>query len=353
MARGGAVSRDLVITLENMHEYMHLSITNFAAYALLLTNVGNPFEGKPLGVDVVRKGLESINGEVMARISKSGRIGSDSLRECAGDFIKGPEDYLIREEDFGVLVRLSTNCLMRYEAREFVRAFGGGAKEWIRFGSVELPLVKLALLGSAMTYVGRVFGGNHNSVYYLFLDIDPLLRGRVYGRVRGFLASLGGGGDEGDGGNNDGGRRKGRKRVVSPDDVSQIAKVVVPAALVLTGLGGEELVKSALKGGIVMHLVSDTGDAMFDLTRIAETIWRAGLAGHITLLAGAVRSGDKALLELLNDVSQAVFEAANTGDLLPIYRYVRSLVSLVGSGRVSGELGGKLIESLAPVGGLG
>ena len=355
MPRGKTKEKKLVINLGNMHEYMYLSITNFAAYALLLTlGVNAPFEGVPLDVNAIRSKLGDINSEIKMRLdkSKSGRIGSDKLRECASDFIKGHGDYLIREEDFGVVVDLSTNCLMRYEVREFTRVFGGVDEEWINYGGVELPLVKLALLGSAMTYVGKVFsGGRKAPVYYLFLDIDPQLkdlRPKVYGRVHGFLASLGSSDSEGD--SNNGKRRK--KKKVSTDDVSQVAKIVVPAALVLTSLGNRDLVKKVLNSGIVMHLVYDEGDAMFDLTRIADTIWRAGLAGHITLLAGAIWGGDKTLLDLLNDVSQAVFEVTNTGNLLPIYRYVRSVTSLVSNGMISGDLGIKLIDSLAPVGGL-
>ena len=351
MARDKPRERKLVINLENMHEYMHLSITNFAAYALLLTlGVNDPFEERPLNVNVIKSGLEVINNEIRTRVEKSKKrkIGSSSLRECAGDFIKEPGDYLIREEDLGVIVDLSTNCLMRFEVREFTRVFGGVDEEWRDFGGVDLSLVKLAILGSDMTYVGKVFGrGRDTSVYYLFLDIDPLLRARVYGRVRGFLASL-------SSSDSDSGSRRKRKKSngASPDDVSQVARIVVPAALVLTGLGSRDAVRRALDSGIIMHLVYDEGDAVFDLTRIADTIWRAGLAGHITFLAGAIWSGDKVLVDLLNDATQAVFEATNTGNLLPIYTYVRSVVSLVGSGRVSEDLGGKLIESLRPVGGL-
>ena len=264
----------ITITLENLYLYNYLSYANFASYALLLTlGIKDPFLGKPVDPSQVKAGINDINNEIMRIIknkeeetgekgrkkkrggkTKNARIGSNKLNDCFSrrkeKIITTTQDYFLKEEDFDKTCTINTYCFMDFEVRELIRVFGGGGDELRKSAKSSLAVAKLALLGSELTWVGKVFGGDED--YLLFLDIDPSIKADVYPKVRDFFRRISRG---------------------LADEVSQVAKVVAPAAIVLTSLyNSGQNVKSVIRNGVIIHLVSDNGDTMFDLTRIMDSI---------------------------------------------------------------------------------
>ena len=333
------MSEGFIVTFETLHLYNYLSYANFASYALLLTlGVKDPFLGEPVDPSQVRARINLINNEIITIINNKRRVGSPRLNKCFSSgsrkksrLISTPQDYQLRDDDFDRNdVDINTNCFMEFEVKEYTRVFGGRGIELRNFGKTNAAIAKLALLGSELTWVGKVFGGDE--VYFLFLDIDPSVRNGVYPRVRDFFRRISNG---------------------LADEVSQVAKIIAPAGIILMSLySAHQDVKEVINNGVIMHLVSNNGDTVFDLTRIMDAMWRLGLAGHINILASNIDPRNTLVIDLLNKVSQAVYETVNTGNLLPVYEYTRYVISAIKDGEIKDDLASSIMNSLTILEGL-
>lgn len=332
-----------VIDFNNLHRYKHLSYAWFVRYSLILTinPPSDPLEA-PISPDIVEEALDDINERIKKLLEakksrgKKTKKNSSKWKACPPNLSN--EDDLLTLSDFKEYVNLTTECFMDFEIKEFVRVFGGGGTEVRTTVRALKAIAKLAKLGRILTSIG--------GSTFLFLDIDFALQSRVYGPVLSFMKLI-------------------NENKPLADKVSYAVRLVAPSAIIIDTLVKERLseqIKDLINKGVIMHVISDSGDSVIDLTSIVKAIHELRLAGHVSALTSILQhethkedrqqakargrrsdstlnQSGKTAVDLLNKVSQTVIEYVDSHSLVPIYEYIRYAVTMLEKEEVKRELG--------------
>jgi len=297
---GGKGSGDkkcgVVIDLDDLVKYRHLSFAWFARMAIAWLVGQDPFE-EPVPIGEV---LDSAVREV-----EELGLGSDLL----GD---------LRSSEPG---NLSVNKhFMKWESKEFMRVFGGRGDRTADYFCAKKYVIGLSMLGRELT---RVYGKK-----YLLMEPHAYLRylapteyREFYNSIQNFVREY-----ERRGGN---------------EGLSETAFMIALAGLVINKLRKYGVDSYKIRkiiedsgGSLVLYLVSRDGITPLNLTNLVDHILRLewvfglGLSRALAGLAGKFvgsRRGD--VIDSMNTVGNAVFKYTTTGDLGYIYNMIRTVTT--------------------------
>jgi hypothetical protein len=320
--RGGGKECGVVIDLDGLVKYRHLSFAWFARTAVAWLVGQDPFEepvpiGEVLEKAVREAGALGLGGGLLEdlRSSEPGNLGVDKH-------------------------------FMRWESKEFMRVFGGGGGNVKDYFCARKYVIGLSMLGRELT---RAYGSE-----YLLMEPHAYLRylglagyRELYSTTRDFV------------------REYERRRAKKERNISETAFMTTLAGLIISklhkyGVGSYAIggLIEAGGGAFALYLVSRGKMVPLDLTRLVKSV--LGLEGLFGLgvsrvlgnLAGwfVNRRRGGGIIDSINLVGEAVFKYTVTGDLGYVYNMIRTVATsedytwvlkplLGGVGGVGGEGG--------------
>ncbi len=335
ISRRGSESSAVLLDLNNLMEFRHLSFARFVRFAIVYATGEDPFN-KPIDnplpiLDDVKGLVDSLMSDVEKRYEK---VGNSRLKKAVEAEKEELEEILTKissdQEE-----KLNTSFFMDYEFKEYVRIWGGRGRvvrDILKARSYVLGLYELGM------YLTRIARGENAFLlvepnYYLHyynkvLDIDGFRK--FYLGIRDFMKY-----------HEEIQRQGGNHKLGETAFLTLLSGLAIDKLFeLLRGKHGYDQIYSEImdlvnNGALVLHRVSESGVTPYDLTNLAKVVLKMRVADALADIAKSLQtyhSGGRHDVEnyvanLANIIGGNIFAYAIGKDLRHIYYTVRSIVA--------------------------